>query len=139
MGYKKENGFLVLVGFDKESDKLLYCSKSEVDGKYARYFRKILLENIDESVLYNYMRFHNVTLLFEVIDIKIDPHIIKYSKNKVVLLDIVENNIEFKHYTYSRVQETAKVLGLECKELCVTLNNAEEFKEFVDEQIALEG
>lgn len=133
VAYKKENGFLGLLGFDKESDRLLYCSKSEINGKYAKYFKKILLDTVDESILYNYMKSRNVTMLFEVIDIKNDPHIIKYQKSRVILLDIVENNINFKHYSYDKVVETAKSLGIEYKECCYILNSPEEFKGCISE------
>ena len=131
--YKKENGFLGLLGFDKESDKLLYCSKSQIGGKYANYFKDILLSEIKEEVLYNYMKPHNVTLVFEVIDTINDPHIIKYNKNKVILLDIIENSVNFKNYSYDRVIETAKLFGLDYKEECKILNNAAEFKSFLME------
>ena len=131
--YKKENGFLGLLGFDKENDTLVYCSKSEMFGTYANYFKDILLSMVDEKTLYNYMKPHNVTLAFEVIDVFNDPHIIKYDKCKVVLLDIIENSVEFKKYSYEEMTETAKVLGLPCKEKCVTLNDAEELRAFFKE------
>ena len=79
------------------------------------------------------MKPHNVTLVFEVIDIDNDPHIIKYQKSKVVLLDIIENSVNFKNYSYEQVKDTANLFGLECKEECKIMNNADEFKEFVKE------
>ena len=126
--YKKENGFLGLLGFDNESDTLLFCSKSEIGGKYATYFKDILLSKISEDVLYNYMKPHNVTLVFEVIDIVNDPHIIKYNENKVILLDIIENSVDFKKYSYDKVKETAELLGLDCKEECFTIQDSEGLK-----------
>ena len=126
--YKKENGFLGLLGFDNESDTLLFCSKSEIGGKYATYFKDILLSKISEEVLYNYMKHHNVTLVFEVIDIVNDPHIIKYNENKVILLDIIENSVDFKKYSYDKVKETAELLGLDCKEECFTIQDSEGLK-----------
>ena len=126
--YKKENGFLGLLGLDNESDTLLFCSKSEIGGKYATYFKDILLSKISEDVLYNYMKPHNVTLVFEVIDIVNDPHIIKYNENKVILLDIIENSVDFKKYSYDKVKETAELLGLDCKEECFTIQDSEGLK-----------
>ena len=133
VGYKKENGFLGLLGFDKESDRLLFCSKSQIGGTYSHYFKNLLLKEVKEETLYNYMKPHNVTLVFEVIDIVNDPHIIKYQKSKVVLLDIIENSISFSHYSYDSVKETAELLGVECKERSVILNNPDEFKQFAEE------
>jgi predicted kinase len=131
--YKKENGFLGLLGFDKESDSLLFCSKSEIDGTYSNYFKNILLSVVKEESLYNYMKPHNVTLVFEVIDVENDPHIIKYQKSKVVLLDIIENDIKFSKYNYTQVKETADLFGLDCKELCKIINSGEELSSFFKE------
>ena len=131
--YKKENGFLGLLGFDKENDELVFCSKSEIGGKYATYFKDIILSVVDEQKLYNYLKPHNVTLAFEVIDIFNDPHIIKYDKCKVVLLDIIENSVHFNKYPYEDLVETAKLLGVEYKEECKILYNSEELKDFFKE------
>lgn len=131
--YKKENGFLGLLGFDKESDSLLFCSKSEIDGTYSNYFKNILLTTVKEDSLYNYMKPHNVTLVFEVIDVDNDPHIIKYQKSKVILLDIIENDVKFSKYNYNQVKETADLFGLECKELCKKINSGEELRLFFNE------
>lgn len=131
--YKKENGFLGLLGFDKESDSLLFCSKSEIDGTYSNYFKEILLTTVKEDSLYNYMKPHNVTLVFEVIDVDNDPHIIKYQKSKVILLDIIENDVKFSKYNYNQVKETADLFGLECKELCKKINSSEELRLFFNE------
>lgn len=133
IGYKKENGFLGLLGFDKESDRLLFCSKSQIGGQFSHYFKNILLNSVSEKILYGYMKSHNVTLVFEVIDIENDPHIIKYSNSKVVLLDIIDNDIQFKHTDYETVQSVAKSLGIDCKEKAVILNNSDEFKQFSEE------
>lgn len=131
--YKKENGFLGLLGFDKENDELVFCSKSEIGGIYSNYFKDIILSIVDEKILYNYLKPHNVTLAFEVIDIFNDPHIIKYDKCKVVLLDIIENTVHLKKYPYEDLVETAKLLGLEYKEQCKIINDANELKDFFDE------
>lgn len=131
--YKKENGFLGLLGFDKETDTLLFCSKSEIDGRYSNYFRTLLLDVISEDTLYNYMKPHNVTLVFEVVDMENDPHIIKYRKSKVILLDIIENSVYFKSYPYEKVVETAELLGLEYKEQCMIIQNKDEFLAFTKE------
>ena len=135
VGYKKENGFLGLLGFDRESDKLLFCSKSQIGGTYSHYFRNILLNSVKEETLYNYMKPHNVTLVFEVIDVKNDPHIIKYQKSKVILLDIIENSIKFNHYPYDTLKSTADLLGVDCKEKAFVLNNPLEFKQFIFEMV----
>ena len=113
--YKKENGFLGLLGFDKENDELVFCSKSEIGGKYATYFKDIILSVVDEQKLYNYLKPHNVTLAFEVIDIFNDPHIIKYDKSKIVLLDIIFNDLQFgcvnNYNLLNRLEETHGIVS----------------------------
>lgn len=131
--YKKENGFLGLLGFDRETDSLLFCSKSEIDGEFSKYFKDILLSKVSEEILYKYMQPHNVTLVFEVIDTVNDPHIIKYNSNKVILLDIIENDVHFNNYDYEVVKETAELFDLPYKEECMIINNAEELKSFFEE------
>ena len=79
------------------------------------------------------MQPHNVTRVFEVIDIVNDPHIIKYSESKVILLDIIENSVKFKNYNYDKVKETAELFGLPYKEQCVVLNDSQELKLFFEE------
>lgn len=128
--YKKENGFLGLLGYDKESDSLLFCSKSLMSGTFSDYFRNIILSSVSEEDLYNYMKDKNVTLAFEVIDVKNDPHIIEYRKSRVILLDIIENSVEFNHKPYEEVVKLAQSFNIECKEKSIVLNNADEFKDF---------
>ena len=128
--YKKENGFLGLLGYDKESDSLLFCSKSLMSGTFSDYFRNIILSSVSEEDLYNYMKDKNVTLAFEVIDVKNDPHIIEYRKSRVILLDIIENSVEFNHKSYEEVMKLAQSFNIECKEKSIVLNNADEFKDF---------
>lgn len=131
--YKKENGFLGLLGYDKETDNLLFCSKSEINGIYSNYFKDILLSLVDEKILYNYMKDKNITLAFEVIDIFNDPHIIKYDKCNVFLLDIIDNSVHFNKHSYIELKNVAKMLNLNCKEECKVLNNDEELKKFFKE------
>lgn len=131
--YKKENGFLGLLGYDPETDSILYCSKSLASGMYSDYFRKLILDSVNEDILLEYFKNNKVTLLFEVIDIENDPHIIEYRKSRVILLDIVENTVQFKHRDYLEVQELAKKWGLDCKEKCYEIKNEDEFKALTSE------
>lgn len=71
---------------------------------------------------------NNCTFIFEVIDIKHDPHIIKYDKNKIVLLDVVENNIEtFNRRSYEELCTIASEFNFEVKRKTIILNTFDEF------------
>ena len=131
--YRKENGFLGLLGYDEESDSLLFCSKSEIGGKFATYFKDILLSRVSEHRLKDYLKGRNVTLVFEVVDTHNDPHIIKYAENSIYLLDIIENTVMFKNYDYSLVADLAQYWSIPCKERCKVLNSAEELVSFFEE------
>ncbi len=100
--YLKENGFLGILAWDDANDDLMFCSKSKANGPYADMFKQAFLQTIDEGAVDAFREFlkdGKHTMVFEVIH-ENDPHIIKYEGNKVVLLDIVSNEIEFKRIPY---------------------------------------
>ena len=124
--YKKENGFLGIMSLI--NDELFLASKSSNKGDYAEYFQKIFEDSeIDKDKLKEYLRQNDVSLTFEVIDIENDPHIIKYDKSKIVLLDIIHNDYEFKREPYSQVEKLASDINCDCKIVYKTFNNVREF------------
>lgn len=124
--YKKENGFLGIMSW--VNGKLFIASKSTNVGTYAEYFKKIYEEsNIDKEKLEDYLQKNNVSLTFEVIDIENDPHIIEYDKSKIVLLDIIYNDFEFKKAPYEEVQRLAELVNCECKTIYKEFDNVRDF------------
>jgi predicted kinase/predicted phosphodiesterase len=124
--YKKENGFLGIMSW--VNGKLFMASKSTNVGTYAEYFKKIYEEsNIDKEKLEDYLQKNNVSLTFEVIDIENDPHIIEYDKSKIVLLDIIYNDFEFKKAPYKEVQRLAELVNCECKTIYKEFDNVRDF------------
>lgn len=128
--YKKENGFLGIMGYDTQSDSLVVASKSTTDGPYKGFFEEILydvlpLENIQK--MKSYMRDNNTSCVFEVIDPINDPHLIKYSKPTIVLLDIVYRTPDFSKLDYENMVEIAKDFGVSVKEEEQTFLDWEEF------------
>ena len=112
--YRKENGFLGIMSL--VNDELFIATKSTNTGTYADYFRNIFeTSNIDKEKLVQYLREDKVSLTFEVIDVLNDPHIIEYYKSKLVLLDIIHNEYEFKKEPYEKVKELEKIINCECK------------------------
>ena len=133
--FLKENGYLGLVGYDKQLDRVIYCSKSQISGiqnhTYANWFKRIILEKIPEEELKQYVQENNVTLVFEVIDPKNDPHIIEYDTEKVVLLDIIDNTVKFTLHPYEEVVDLANTFNIDCKKLLYTANNFTELSTFI--------
>ena len=128
--YVKENGFLGIVSY--YNDELFIATKSTNTGDYKEWFSK-LLEPHKERIIKAYKKIKflkDYSLVFEVIDVDNDPHIIKYDKSKLVLLDIIKNKIEFSKIDYLTLREVALTIGVEYKEIYYKLlNNWEEFKE----------
>ena len=124
--YVKYNGFLGILGYDKESDKLIIASKSSLNSEHVGYFKE-LLKGKDLEKIKEYLKSNNSSMVFEVIDVINDPHIIKYDESKLILLDIIKNDLEFNKLDYEELQSIAAKFNFEVKELAYTLNNTQEF------------
>lgn len=122
--YKKENGFLGL--FTSFQGKAIFATKSQFEGKYNTIFEncmKSCLSDLTIEELRLYCEKNDCTILFEVIDMEADPHIIEYPVNKkVVLLDIVNNNISFQKMEYENLVKFASKYNLEIKERFSIIN-----------------
>ena len=124
--YKKENGFLGILSY--VNNELFFASKSTNEGEFAQYFKNIYdKSNINKLELENYLKNNDVSSTFEVIDVENDPHIIEYNESKLVLLDIIHNDYEFKREPYEKVQELSKLINCECKSIYVEFNNVRDF------------
>ena len=130
--WNKENGFLGLLGYDSESDKLFASSKSTTEGDFAGWFREILDETIPSpgkrDALKRFLRDTESCMAFEVIDPVRDPHMIEYPERKLVLLDVVHRSTDFARLTYCQLEQVGKDFGLEIKKKGVTLENLKSFE-----------
>ena len=136
--YVKYNGFLGILGYDEKKDKLLFCSKSSVDGPFSRYFENIFMDKYKEKYdeILQFVKKKNVSFVFEVIDKDNDPHIIEYKDNDIVLLDIVKREIDFSKMSYNNLCMVANKFGLKVKEKAYTLNSWKEFIEWHDKVVS---
>ena len=133
--YVKENGFLAIVSYDYKTDDLFIASKSTNTGDYANYI-KDLIEPYKEKLLnklrQDYAKNNNestMSYVFEAVDKDNDPHIIKYQENKLVLLEIVYNSLDFKTVDYTTLVEEAKNIGCPVKEKAFELKDWDEFRD----------
>lgn len=113
IAYQKYNGFLGILSY--YHGDLQFHSKSSNCGDYSNYFKNLFYKQFNTlQVEYfkDYLKQNNVSLTFEVIDLENDPHIIEEPKSKVVLLDIIHNQVEFKKESYSDLVEFARKGGI---------------------------
>lgn len=128
--YVKENGFLGIISYDEYNDDLFITTKSNPDGDYAKWFKELLYNTVDTDTIKSikeYTKEHNVSLVFECVDMKNDPHIIDYPTSQVILLEIIYNDIKFKKYEYNDVCFVANSFGFKHKEKAYELANWQEF------------
>lgn len=130
----KENGFLGILSWDRVNDKLFIATKSTNKGKHVEIFERRLKEAVKDKEyltgniknfndLCNFLKENNVSIIFEVIDVVDDPHIISYKSSSVVLLDIVYNDFEYKKYSLEELQKFSKTFSIPSKFLVTTLRD----------------
>lgn len=128
--YVKENGFLGIVSYNEYEDDLFIASKSTIAGEFAGWLRDMLYAGVSaENIMKmkEYIKEHNVTFVFECVDMENDPHIIEYPESKLVLLDIVYNQMDFAKYEYEEMCHVADQFGLVHKEKAFEIATQQEF------------
>lgn len=128
--YIKENGFLGIVSYDEYNDDLFIASKSTIDSQFAQWFRNMLYAKISSDKiieLKEYIKEHDVSFVFECVDMKNDPHIIDYPESELFLLEIVSNQMEFVKYEYEEMCDIANYFGITHKEKAFEIATWQEF------------
>lgn len=132
--FQKENGFLGL--FTSRNHKPIFATKSQTEGPYNNYFSECMRKSVSNAVIQkmaDYCEKNDCTLLFEVIDMVNDPHIIEYEKSyNVVLLDAVQNDMSFSKISYSELKKLGKEFSVKVKTLSKILYNFDELFSFID-------
>lgn len=128
----KENGFLAIVSYDYNNDDLFVASKSTNKGDFVEYIKEQLAPYYEPTL--NWLRQaykidKPVTLVFECVDIEHDPHIIKYDKSKLVLLDAIYNTLDFNAMPYAALKSIAKFIGCPVKQLAFELKDWDAFRQ----------
>lgn len=128
--YVKENGFLGIVSYDEYNDDLFIASKSTIDSQFAQWFRDMLYAKISSDKiieLKEYIKEHDVSFVFECVDMKNDPHIIDYPESELFLLEIVSNQMEFVKYEYDAMCDIANRFDIKHKDKAFEIATWQEF------------
>ena len=139
--FKKYNGFLGLASV--VNSEVVLTSKSVTSGKYKDIFQDIWdkVESEVRELLKKTMIENNCTAVFEVVSPEYDPHIIKYDKEHLYLLDFIENkldldthniDLEFSENLMKKVEFSSDLLTK--KEELTRLENYDELYNFLAEK-----
>ena len=139
--FKKYNGFLGLASV--VNGEVVLTSKSVTSGKYKDIFQDIWnkVESEVRELLKKTMIENNCTAVFEVVSPEYDPHIIKYDKEHLYLLDFIENkldldthniDLEFSENLMKKVEFSSGLLTK--KEELTRLENYDELYNFLAEK-----
>lgn len=132
--YKKENGYLGILSHI--NGELAFYSKSTNQGDCANWFRNIFMDKIKDKAddLLKVIIENNISLVFEVVDIKNDPHIISYEQNELIFLNTFENNLEYvQDKALHIVKDVLSKTDIKQKELLATFDNFDDLKSYLDE------
>lgn len=135
--YEKFNGFLGLVSYNSIQNKLHFATKGSVSNSYAALF-ELLLQDLMPPLNYinfiEYLTQNDVTVAFEVIDNKKDPHIIPspLGIRSLVLLAIIPNQINYQHIPYETLKKQGDLWGF-LVPARVSIKDIDELKHFYSE------
>lgn len=104
--YRKENGYLGILSYNKITDDYFVASKSTTEGDFAQWFRD-QISYFFSSKLKEFLKTENVSLIFEVIDMEHDGgHMIDYGPHckTLTLIGAFENKFDAKIYNWGALE-----------------------------------
>lgn len=128
--YVKENGYLGIAAYNSDTDSLFVTTKSDPDGPYADWLREMLVKKVSPENIARMTKFskdHNVSFVFECVDMTNDPHVIEYDGDRLFLLDVVYNTLDFKKFPYDELRKVSEMFGLQTKEKAFVIGSWPEF------------
>lgn len=145
IGYRKYNGFLGLVFWDKETNKMKVYTKGGT-GRYANLARKVLKNSNNWTKLTKYFKYawaKDTTVLFEIVAPDKDPHIVQYDLNKAYPIAVIINDIE-EHYSevgeaFWKIKEHNGLFLAENQKDLIQAIKYDQFKNPTQEGIVLRG
>ena len=122
--YAKENGFFSTVGYSERLGELVVTSKSRIEGTFPDMANAMIDRKLGAAGRERMMRFcrdQKACLMFEVVDMANDPHIIKEPEDKLVLLACIRRDERFEQVPYDTLVKLASWIGCDVKR-CVYPN-----------------
>lgn len=122
--YLKENGFFATVGYSERLGELIVTSKSRIEGTFPDMANEMIDAKLGEAGRERMLRLcrdQKACLMFEVVDMTRDPHIIKEPGDKLVLLACIRRDEVFEQVPYDTLVRLAAWIGCDVKE-CVNPN-----------------
>jgi predicted kinase len=132
--YVKENGYLGLLGYDDVLKKLVFASKSTIEGDFARWFEELFYEKYNHHIgeITKMLAANNCCMAFEVVLPEKDPHIIECLEDKLILLDVFKRDLSGDKLSYEDLMKFSAQTGIYCKLLAQTLYNVVDFDNFLN-------
>lgn len=128
--YRKENGFLGMIGYSERLNELVFASKHSLTNEFAKNVKRIFFDTTTEEereYIKNSLRIYKGTLVFEVIDAEGDLHLVDYDKDQLVIIGFVRNGFDFYEYDYKLTQEVFGCLSqIKIKERIISRNSFED-------------
>jgi len=118
VGYAKENGFFATVGYSERLGELVVTSKSRIEGTFPDMANAMIDAKLGEAGRERMLRFcrdQKACLMFEVVDMAGDPHIIKEPEDKLVLLACIRRDEAFEQVPYDTLKRLASWIGCDVK------------------------
>lgn len=126
----KENGYLgILSVIDGE---LVFATKSVTSSEYVEWFKDLFYSQVapeDIWLIKQFITDNNCSLVFEVIT-KHDPHIIKYNRDELVLLQAIKNQLEYETVDYINLVLSTNLVS---KELFTVADNWEDLEKWFNQ------
>lgn len=88
--YMKHNGFLAIAFKDSDTGKIHIMSKG--GGEYhSKIARDVIASDVMDELESLLNECPNISVLLEIVEPNLDPHIVKYTKPQAILIAVVEN------------------------------------------------
>lgn len=131
VGYRKDNGFLGLIGYDRQTDALFFSSKSTPDSPFTTWLRDIYQQVTtpdQRETLRRLLRDQEACVAVEVIDPLNDPHLIDYPSPTLTLLDVFHRSAELERLPFENLASFGEKVGLSAKSKELVLRDADQLR-----------
>lgn len=132
--YENETGFLGFLGYDSQSNKLIYTSKTSADDFESILFEKIMNSKLSTGEL-EYLKIfsnkHNISYVFEINDPINYPDVIKKSDIEIKLISVIKKDLKYSELCYNYLLSFAEDFEhISAKKILFEFKNIQSFNGF---------